>query len=112
MAFVGQMGETNTGGRLLATVSVPTKQTSPTSRALTVKRRSGQLSATEGDPRAPSGAATGSARAADTTGPSDRTPIQRLADACGRRTGVVGRLSAPMSPEEATMVGDLGRDNP
>ena len=39
--FVGQTGETNRGGILLATVSVLRKQASPTSRALIVRWRSG-----------------------------------------------------------------------
>jgi hypothetical protein len=39
--FVGQTGETNRGGRLLAMVSVLRKQANPTSRALTVTPRRG-----------------------------------------------------------------------
>ena len=47
MAFVGQTGETNRGGRLLATVSVLRKHVNPTSRTLsnrpTIQRPAAEL---------------------------------------------------------------------
>ena len=110
IAFVGQIGETNTGGRLLATVSVLRKQANPTSRALIVKRRSGSRWPTGAALWAPSGAATRNPRAeADTAEPSDRPAIQPPPDEFGRRARRVDRLSALLIPGAATMVDAVDR---
>src|SRR5215813_3539529 len=82
--FVGQTGETNRGGRLLATVSVLRKHANPTSRALTAKPRSGWRWPARGAPWARSGAATRNPRAeASMAGPSDRTVMYE-----GRRAAI------------------------
>src|SRR5262245_17052621 len=103
MAFVGQIGETNTGGRLLATVSVLRKQANPTSRALIAKRRGGWWRRpTGGALWAPSGATTRSPRAgADTAEPSIQSPGEEL----GRRAGGADRLNVLAIPGRATIVG-------
>src|SRR5262245_50518801 len=79
--FVGQTGETNRGGRLLATVSVLRKHASPTSRGLIAKRRSGWRCPAGGAPWAPSAASTRNPKAeANTAELSDRTAIQSPTD--------------------------------
>src|SRR5262249_23246613 len=75
--FVGQTGETNRGGRLLATVSVLRKHASPTSRGLIARWKSGWRCPAGGALWAPFAAATRTPRAeANTAELSDRTAIQ------------------------------------
>src|SRR5262245_54928877 len=103
IAFVGQSGETNRGGRLLATVSVLRRQANPTSSALSVRRRRG--SHRRGVRWTPSGAATRNPRAEPET--SDPTAIQSLAHGRGCRAAGADRLGA-LSSGGATIVHRAG----